>query len=169
MDFKLSYSFPVILIALALASVFFLTEIEPFNWVISAIVFVIAAVMVWKVYYDFTSTPQKQETEYIPSTNVNEMLKDSPKESKIKLEDFLKSSPKDLESKEFNSKSDFGLDSDEVFSDSGNKNETDPFSDQGFEDEKYKEMKKKALSELKDIIKPTKTTKPIKQKKQTKK
>ena len=41
MKFKPVYVFPVILVAMALASVFFLTQIDPFNLVIAAIVFVI--------------------------------------------------------------------------------------------------------------------------------
>lgn len=150
MKFKISYSFPVILLILALISVFFLTEIEPFNYVIALIVFVIAAAMSWRIYYDYSSTREKKdEIEYTPSSKVTDLIKDSPKESKMKLDDFLKSSPKDL-SKEFDLGKDFGKPVKEE------KEDLDPFSDAFMEDEKYNQMKKKALKELKDVIKTKK-------------
>jgi len=142
MKFKVSYSFPIIVIILALVSVFFLTKIQPFNLVIAAVVLVVAAVMVWRIYYDFSSLP-KQQTQYVPSPNVNKLMKEAPKEEdgKMKLDDFLKSSPKDF-SKEYD------LDS------KPKKADADPFSAGFSTDKKYNEMKKKALKELKQVIKP---------------
>ncbi|MFH1663821.1 MAG: hypothetical protein ABH986_03360 [archaeon] len=150
MKFKLSYSFPVIIVVFALVSVFFLSEIEPFNYVIAAIVLVIAGVMAWRIYYDFSSSlPKKQETGYVPSSKVSSLIKESPKESKMKLDDFLKSSPKDFESEK-----DFESDFEKEFSfDSGKKDSPDPFSDDSFGDLKYREMKNKALDELKNVLK----------------
>ncbi len=148
MKFKVSYSFPAILFILALISVFFLIEIQPFNYIIALIVFVIAGVMAWRIYYDYSSTQEnKTEIEYKPSAKVTDLIKDSPKESKMKLDDFLKSSPKDL-TKEF----DFGEDLEKPVEKDG----LDPFSDAFMEDEKYNAMKKKALKELKDVIKTKK-------------
>jgi uncharacterized membrane protein YraQ (UPF0718 family) len=154
MKFKIKYVFPVILVVLALISVVFLPEIEPFNFVVALIVFVIAAVMVWRIYYDLSSVPKKQETEYVPSSNVSELLKDSPKDSKIKLDDFLKSSPKDLSSKDFGKEFDFSGSSEEP-------KEIDPFSEEALEQQKYNEMKKKVLKELRDVVKPKKIKKDV--------
>jgi hypothetical protein len=148
MEFKPVYVFPVILVVMALASVFFLTQIAPFNLVIAAVVFVIAAAMVWRIYYDVSSIPKKQETEdYTPSSEVNSLIKEPPKQSKMKLDDFLKSSPKSF---------------DEEFDLSTPGKEENPFTQDSLKDESYETMKEKALKELKGVIKPKKESKPVK-------
>jgi len=137
MEFRLKYTFPVIIIILGIVSIFFLTKIDPFNLVIAAVVFVIAGIMIWRIYYDFSSVPEKTEVEYAPSGNVSQLMKDSPKEaeSKMKLDDFLKSSPKSIS-----------------LSESKNQN---PFSSDSNTDLEYKKMKAEALKELKGVIKPS--------------
>lgn len=136
---------------MALASVFFLTQIDPFNLVIAAIVFVIAVAMVWRIYYDVFSAPKKQETDYTPSNEVDSLIKEPPKQSKMKLDDFLKSSPKSF---------------DEEFDLSAPGKEEDPFARDSLKDESYEEMKEKALKELKDVLKPKKESKPAKKTKE---
>ncbi len=143
MEFKIKYAFPVIILILGIASIFFLTKIDPFNLVIAAVIFVIAAIMVWRIYYDFSSAvPAKTEVEYAPSGNVSELIKESPKEaeSKMKLDDFLKSSPKNL---------------------SLGKEEKNVFSSDFTSDLEYKKMKAEALKELKGVIKPTEPKAPV--------
>ncbi|PIN98415.1 MAG: hypothetical protein COT90_04415 [Candidatus Diapherotrites archaeon CG10_big_fil_rev_8_21_14_0_10_31_34] len=156
MKFKISFTFPVIVIILSIISVVFLTEIEPFNYVVAAVVFVIALAMAWRIYYDFTSEREqvKEQTEYQPSAKITGVLKESPKESKMKLDDFLKSSPKSMQSKDFDKEFDFSLD------EKADLKEENPFtSDGGASDQKYKLMKQEALKELKDVIKPKKPKK----------
>ncbi len=157
MEFKLSYSFPVIIVILAVISVLFLTEIEPFNYVISGIILIIAAVMGWRIYYDFTSSRETQK-DFEPSDNVKELLSQPPKQSKMKLDDFLKSSPKSFSSKPEN---DFSFSDDFSGEKPKPKNtipsdEPDPFSDDALRRMEYLSMKKKMLNELKDVIKPKK-------------
>jgi len=153
MKFKISFIFPVIVIILAVVSVIYLTEIEPFNYVIAAVVVVLALAMIWRIYYDVTSEREetREQTEYKPSAKVTDLLKESPKESKVKLDDFLKSSPKDLASDDFG-KFDF-----EEESSATKKN---PFTaEYPAEEQKYEKMKEEALKELKDVIKPKKSKK----------
>lgn len=151
MEFKISFIFPVIVIVLALISVFYLTEIDPFNYVIATVVFVLAMAMAWRIYYDLSSEASgiKEETEYKPSSKVTELIKETPKESKVKLDDFVKSSPKDMQSKDFQEEFDFSKET-EV-------KEKDPFeAEESVAEDKYKQMKQKALKELKDVIKTKK-------------
>ena len=77
MKFKISFLFPVIVIILAIVSIIYLTEIEPFNYVIAAVVVVLALAMAWRIYYDFSSEKEteKTSTEYHPSSKVTDLLK----------------------------------------------------------------------------------------------
>jgi len=156
MKFKVTFIFPVIIFVLALVSVFYLTEIEPFNYVIAAVVVVIALAMAWRIYYDFVSERESSDTtaEYEPSARVTGLIKESPKESKIRLDDFLRSSPKDLK------ETGLGKGMDLRFQENFSPEEKNPFSfESSGEEEKYKAMKEKALKELKDVIKPKKNKK----------
>ncbi len=149
MKFKISFIFPIIIIILAVISVIYLIEIEPFNYVISAVISVIALAMFWRIYYDVASEKESLKTtaEYSPSSKITDLMKETPKESKMKLDDFLKSSPKDLSSK--NLEKDFGFAPEEK----------NPFSPEDFEEDKYKKMKEEALKELRNVIKPKKSKK----------